>query len=200
MRKGAFPQFTDFGFAAIGAPRNANLPANSDLRYYDLGLCGPLRSDLADRKEYCGLFRTPSLRNAATRRAFFHNGVLHRLEDVVRFYAERDARPQNWYPLGLHGVLKFDDLPLQYHGNLDTLPPFDRHIGDAPALSEAEIRDIVAFLNALTDGYREAGSVIPPPAPESSRLQRQSLDVVEYHQRLDECQRVNLPNLAVCVD
>jgi cytochrome c peroxidase len=167
MRKGVFPQFTDFGFAAIGAPRNAGLPANSDRRYYDLGLCGPLRSDLADRKEYCGLFRTPSLRNVATRRAFFHNGVLHRLEDVVRFYAERDTRPQKWYPLGPNGVLKFDDLPIQYHGNLDTLPPFGRHIGDPPALSEAEIRDIVAFLNALTDGYRAPRGVILPPAPAS---------------------------------
>jgi cytochrome c peroxidase len=167
MRKGVFPQFTDFGFAAIGAPRNAGLPANSDRRYYDLGLCGPLRSDLADRKEYCGLFRTPSLRNVATRGAFFHNGVLHRLEDVVRFYAERDTRPQKWYPLGPNGVLKFDDLPIQYHGNLDTLPPFDRHIGDPPALSEADIRDIVAFLNALTDGYRAPGGIIPPPAPAS---------------------------------
>src|SRR3984893_7357800 len=61
MRNGAFPQFTDFGYAAVGAPRNAGLPANSDRRYYDLGLCGPLRTDLADRKEYCGLFRTPPL-------------------------------------------------------------------------------------------------------------------------------------------
>ncbi len=43
MREGAFPQFTDFGFAAIGAPRNTRIPANQDERYSDLGLCGPLR-------------------------------------------------------------------------------------------------------------------------------------------------------------
>jgi len=64
MRRGAFPQFTDFGFAAVGVPRNANIPANSDLQYHDLGLCGPLRTDLQNRREYCGMFRTPSLRNA----------------------------------------------------------------------------------------------------------------------------------------
>jgi cytochrome c peroxidase len=155
MRQGAFPQFTDFGYAAVGAPRNLALPANADRRYYDLGLCGPLRTDLADRKEYCGLFRTPSLRNVAIRRVFFHNGVFHRLEDVVRFYAERDTRPQQWYPHAVNGVtLKFDDLPAQYRDNVDTLAPFDRRIGDQPALSEADIKDIVAFLNTLTDGWR----------------------------------------------
>ncbi len=85
---------------------------------------------------------------------FFHNGVFHRLEDVVRFYAERDTRPQKWYSRGADGrMAKFDDLPAQYQGNVDTQAPFDRHAGDAPALSEADIKDIVAFLNTLTDGY-----------------------------------------------
>jgi cytochrome c peroxidase len=154
MRKGVFPQFTDFGYAAIGAPRNLGLPANSDPGYYDLGLCGPLRTDLADKKEYCGLFRTPSLRNVATRRVFFHNGVLHRLEDVVRFYAERDTQPQKWYSRGANGAtLKFDDLPMRYQGNVEPLAPFDRLAGGLPALSAADIKDIVAFLNTLTDGY-----------------------------------------------
>jgi cytochrome c peroxidase len=153
MREGGFPKFTDFGYAALGAPRNKAISANADGHYYDLGLCGPLRTDLADKKEYCGLFRTPSLRNVATRRVFFHNGVLHRLEDVVRFYAERDTRPQKWYPRGPDGAaVKFDDLPVQYRGNVDTQAPFDRHLGDQPALSDADIKDIVAFLNTLTDG------------------------------------------------
>ena len=169
VRNGAFPQFTDFGYAAVGAPRNPGVPANSDRRYYDLGLCGPLRTDLADRKEYCGLFRTPSLRNAAARRVYFHNGVFHRLADVVRFYAERDTQPQKWYPRGPGGItMKFDDLPAQYRGNLDTQPPFDRVPGAAPALSEADIKDIVAFLNTLTDGYElqapARGAAPPNPA------------------------------------
>jgi len=154
MRQGAFPQFTDFGYIAVGGPRNTAIPANADNRYFDLGLCGPLRTDLADKKEYCGMFRTPSLRNVATRRVFFHNGVFHRLADVVRFYAERDTQPQKWYSRGADGaVVKFDDLPPQYRGNVDTEAPFDRRPGDPPALSEADIRDIVAFLNTLTDGF-----------------------------------------------
>jgi cytochrome c peroxidase len=154
MRNGAFPQFTDFGYAAIGAPRNMTIPANADRSYYDLGLCGPLRSDLTARLEYCGMFRTPSLRNTATRRVFFHNGVFHRLEDVVRFYAERDTQPQTWYPPGKDGItMKFDDLPAPFWDNVDRQAPFGRRVGDQPALSEDDIKDVVAFLNTLTDGY-----------------------------------------------
>jgi cytochrome c peroxidase len=116
---------------------------------------------LADRKEYCGLFRTPTLRNVATRRVFFHNGVFHRLEDAVRFYGERDSRPQKWYSRGPGGAaLRFDDLPQRYRGNVDSEAPFGRRAGDQPALSEADIGDIVAFLNTLTDGY-VAAAVLP---------------------------------------
>jgi cytochrome c peroxidase len=155
MSKGALPAFTDFGFAAIGAPRNRAIPANADRGYVDLGLCGPWRTDLQGRLEYCGLFRTPSLRNAARRPVFLHNGVFHSLTDVVRFYAERDTQPQEWYPRASDGrILKFDDLPAAYAANLDTQVPFDRHAGDVPALSEQDIEDIVAFLQTLTDGYR----------------------------------------------
>ena len=32
-------------------------------------------------------------------------------------------------------------------------PPFDRKPGGKPALSDAEIADIVAFLRTLTDGF-----------------------------------------------
>jgi cytochrome c peroxidase len=153
--KGAFPQFTDFGFAAIGAPRNSGIPANADGRYYDLGLCGPWRTDLQSRHEYCGLFRTPSLRNVTRRPVFLHNGVFHSLSDVVRFYAERDTKPGQWYPRAPDGrVLKFDDLPEAFIPNLDTQAPFDRHAGDAPPLSDQDIQDIVAFLQTLTDGFQ----------------------------------------------
>jgi cytochrome c peroxidase len=154
MRKGAFPQFTDFGFAAIGVPRNSNIPANADPQYHDLGLCGPLRTDLSGRHEYCGMFRTPSLRNVAKRPVFFHNGVIHDLSDAVRFYAERDSEPQKWYPAaGDDHILKFDDLPTQYAANLDRQTPFERHAGEKPAMSEADVQDIVIFLQALNDGY-----------------------------------------------
>lgn len=151
---GTPPQFTDFGLIAIGVPRNPAIPANADPAYFDLGLCGPLRTDLQGRKDYCGLFRTPSLRNVATRQTFFHNGAFHDLRKVVQFYVQRDTHPERWYPRKPDGsVHKFDDLPAVYHANLNLDPPFDRHPGEAPALSETEIDDVVAFMRTLTDGY-----------------------------------------------
>ena len=157
MRDGAFPQFTDFGYVAVGAPRNRSIAANADAHFFDLGLCGPLRTDLTDKAEYCGLFRTPSLRNVALRHVFFHNGVFHRLEEVLHFYAERDTRPQLWYPRAPDGrVRKFDDLPAPYQGNVDQQAPFDRHAADEAAFGEQDIKDLIAFLNTLTDGYAAA--------------------------------------------
>jgi cytochrome c peroxidase len=149
---GTPPQFTDYGMIALAVPRNPAIPANRDPNYHDLGLCGPLRTDLRDRPEYCGLFRTPSLRNVALRHVFFHNGVIHSLRDAVAFYVERETKPERWYPRNADGsVRKYDDLPPQYVANVNTDPPFDRHEGDAPALTDAEIDDIVAFLGTLTD-------------------------------------------------
>jgi cytochrome c peroxidase len=151
---GAFPAFTDFGYVAIGVPRNRTLPANRDPRYYDLGLCGPLRQDLKPQTEYCGMFRSPTLRNVSLRQVFFHNGALHSLKDVLRFYVERDLAPQKWYPYDRDGKVEtYDDLPAKYHDNIDREPPFNRVPGDPPALSDAEIDDIIAFLDTLTDGW-----------------------------------------------
>ncbi len=139
-------------------PRNSDIPANADPAWHDLGLCGPLRTDFTDRPDYCGLFRTPTLRNVATRRTFFHNGVFHELRKVVEFYVQRDTNPERWYARNADGtVRKFDDLPAEYHANINTEPPFDRQLGDKPALSDAEIDDVVAFLQTLTDGYALAG-------------------------------------------
>src|SRR5439155_9513941 len=78
-RGGALPAFTDFGFVALGVPRNRTIPANSHRDYYDLGLCGPERKDWVDRADYCGLFRTLSLRNVVVKRTFFHTGAFHSL-------------------------------------------------------------------------------------------------------------------------
>ncbi|HUI58865.1 MAG TPA: cytochrome c peroxidase [Steroidobacteraceae bacterium] len=154
IKDGAFPQFTDFGYTALGVPRNRTIAANADAAFYDLGLCGPLRSDLRDNPGMCGRFRTPSLRNVATRRVFFHNGAVSRLEDAVRFYATRDTQPESWYPRAPDGTIrKFDDLPAPYQVNIEMKPPFGQHAGEPRLLSEEDVADIVAFLNTLTDGY-----------------------------------------------
>jgi cytochrome c peroxidase len=150
------PLFTDFQYEALGAPRNPAIPANRDPRYHDLGLCGPYRADLSRQTQYCGMFLTPSLRNVATRHAFFHNGVFHSLEKVLDFYVDRDLHPERFYPPDAAGrTIRYNDLPARYRGNVDTVDaPFNRRPGDRPALNRAQIRDVIAFLDTLTDGYR----------------------------------------------
>lgn len=149
MRRGAFPQLTDRGFVALGVPRNARISANSDVRYFDLGLCGPVRRDLSLHLEYCGMFKTPTLRNVALRTVFFHNGAFNKLEDVIRFYQRRDVDPDLFYP---HKA-KFNDLPLAYRANISLDPPFNNDGGAKPRFTDAEAADIIAFLRTLTDGY-----------------------------------------------
>ncbi|GAB0114182.1 cytochrome-c peroxidase [Acidisoma sp. C75] len=153
------PLFTDFQYEALGVPRNPALHANADPHYFDLGLCGPYRTDLRADTQYCGLFLTPTLRNAATRHVFFHNGVYHSLDQVLDFYDFRDVDPGRIYPRRADGkVAVFNDLPRRYRANVDRVdPPLNRHPGEPPAMSAADRRDIIAFLKTLTDGYR------PPP-------------------------------------
>jgi cytochrome c peroxidase len=161
------PAFTDWEYEALGVPRNGALAVNADPDYFDLGLCGPVRTDLARQSQWCGMFRTPSLRNVATRRAFFHNGVYHTLADVLRFYDFRDTRPDLVYPRGPDGrVRKFDDLPLSLAANVDLIDgPFDRHAGDTPPMSGEDMQDVIAFLGTLTDAPVAPTAEGPATAP-----------------------------------
>jgi cytochrome c peroxidase len=150
------PMFTDYQYEALGVPRNASLAINRDNSFFDMGICGPFRTDLKDQTQYCGMFLTPSLRNVATRHVFFHNGVYHSLEDVMAFYNERNTAPQKFYPRGPDGkIKKYNDLPEKFTVNIDDKDaPFDRKFGDKPAMTDDDIRNIIAFLQTLNDGYK----------------------------------------------
>jgi cytochrome c peroxidase len=147
--------FTDYTYDNLGVPRNPQIAANADPAYFDMGLCGPFRTDLAAHTGLCGQFKVPTLRNVATRRVFFHNGYFHDLKSALEFYVQRDTNPEKWYPLDAQGKpQKFDDIPALFARNVNTSEaPYNRKPGQAPALSNAEIDDVVAFLKTLTDGY-----------------------------------------------
>lgn len=148
------PLFTDFTFDNLGLPRNPAIPANADPAFFDLGLCGPSRTDISDRT-LCGAFKVPTLRNIALTAPYFHNGAFNTLRDAVRFYVTRDTNPALWYPTVDGVVQKFDDLPSEYHGNVNTTEvPYNRKPGEQPALNDDEIDLVVEFLNTLTDGYQ----------------------------------------------
>ena len=152
---GAHPVFTDFGFQALGVPRNPEIPANARPDYFDMGLCGPTRTDQLAEKSFCGNFKTPTLRNVATRGAFFHNGRFHTLREALQFYVERDTSPRKWYPHA-DGPQRFDDLPVALQGNVNSRnAPMTNHRGGRPVWSASDVQDVVAFLETLSDGYEQ---------------------------------------------
>ncbi len=116
---GANALMTDFTYEALSVPRNDNsipnnaapISANQDPTYYDMGICGPYRTDHTPSipytaanaandlyAQYCGLFKTAGLRNVGIKLAFFHNGVFQSLDQVLHFYNTRDTNPEYWYP------------------------------------------------------------------------------------------------------
>lgn len=188
---GSSALFTDFSYEAIGVPRNPAIPANADANFVDLGICGPLRTDHAPApgNGFCGMFKAPTLRNLSARKSFFHNGVMHSLEQVIRFYNTRDTLPEIWYPTvggtpkatpdpgfpsyGLvtvqytgGTVRKYDDLPPSFAANIDTQLPLDgRPAHSAPPMSEQDIADLLCFLHTLDDDYK------PPATPPTTCVQ-----------------------------
>jgi cytochrome c peroxidase len=63
-----------------------------------------------------------------------HSGIFGTLEEVLEFYNERDVNPKFAHP--------------EVAENINTAD-----MGDLK-LTEQEIKDIIAFLHTLTDGYR----------------------------------------------
>jgi cytochrome c peroxidase len=180
-RNGAIPA-NDANSAPSYTPVNSG---DGTQHYYDLGFCGPFRQNAGHNvASLCGRFKVPTLRNIALTAPYFHNGRFSTLQDAIGFYARRDTNPEQWYPVHADGlIVKFDDLPAEYGGqfvvqrdapgsdagyagNVNTSEiPYNRHIGDAPALDADEIRDVIAFLCTLTDGFdpTQTTTQVPPP-------------------------------------
>jgi cytochrome c peroxidase len=180
---GSSALFTDFSYEAIGVPRNTAIPSNADSKYFDMGICGSIRTDhlpspMGTANTFCGMFKAPTLRNITTRTTFFHNGAIHSLEQSIRFYNTRDSNPEIWYPTAggtpkavndpgfpTYGLIttqytggtvqKYNDLPAAYRSNIDPQMPLDgRKPGSTPPMTEQNVTDLLCFLGTLTDGYR----------------------------------------------
>jgi len=177
------------GVALDYLPAPLNVPADAEYGYYDLGLCGPFappgndpnpREVFTQKTALCGLFKVPSLRNAAITAPYFHNGAFTTLHQVVAWYVTRDinnntgnnptpvpagAGGNPYFPAGspylaadgAPDLYQYNDLPVAFDGNVNTgeipyTPPRFAG-GQAPTLEAQEIDDLVAFLCTLTDGY-----------------------------------------------
>ena len=111
--------------------------------------------------------------------AFFKN-----LNDVVAFYATRNADPRRWYA----SCWVANDLPSAYLKNIvSDRAPFNHRPANAyPVFTAAEGDDIVAF-RTLTDGYTTLPTTAVPATPAAPTTQttgnpfRQTIPITILH-------------------
>ena len=94
-------------------------------------------------------FRTPTLRNVALTAPYMHNGTLAALEDVLRFYDEGRSRNPGVVDRRRRGGGEDEDGSSARDGQ--RIARLSRQFRRVDDMSEAEMADIVAFLEALTD-------------------------------------------------
>lgn len=99
-------------------------PNLTDQSFHNIGVDSddPGRETVDPGSGLQGAFKTPGLRNVALTAPYMHDGSLETLEEVIRFYNRGGDRKAHLSSL---------------------IEPLD--------LSDAEMRDLVAFLHALTD-------------------------------------------------
>ena len=140
---GEAPLFTDFTYDNIGAPRNLENPfyaQSVDINpngaaYVDSGLGATVK-----KQRELGKFKVPTLRNIAAGgtgfvRAYLHNGSIKGLKEVMEFYNRRDVVPNKWQP----------EEPLNVNR---------KELGNLK-LTSAQEDDVIAFMQTLTDGWKE---------------------------------------------
>ena len=88
-------------------------------------------------------FRTPSLRNVALTAPYMHNGMLPTLRDVLRFYDNGRSENPN--------VSNERDRRRDDNNNNNNIPRVSGQFQRVDSMSDGEMEDIIAFLNALTD-------------------------------------------------
>lgn len=126
-------------FDAVGCDRCHQGPMFSDFQLHAEGVMeNPL---LAEPDSGTGRFRfrTPTLRNVALTAPYMHNGMLSTLDDVLEFYNNGRSENPNVSSGGRRG-----------RGNGGT-PQVDGNFRRVANMSDAQMEDIVAFLEALTD-------------------------------------------------
>jgi cytochrome c peroxidase len=148
---GGLPLFTDFTYDNLGVPRNPDNPFYAQAKahnpagakFVDRGLGGFVKKRAEDDK-----FKVPTLRNIALTAPYMHNGYFKTLRGVVAFYNDRDARPACKGEASEAEALKRGCWPrpeIARNMNRDEMGRL--------GLTEQEVDDIAAFMEALTDGY-----------------------------------------------
>ncbi len=143
------PLMTDQLFHALALPQFGPGRARlHDPTPRDVGRVGE-----SDRIEDAYRFRTPSLRNVALTAPYGHNGAYPTLEGIVRHHLDPQQSLASWsrdmaklpeapWLKAIDFVIQSDRLEVARHAAKIDIEP--------QSLSEDQIADILAFLNALT--------------------------------------------------
>ena len=155
---------TDHGFHAIAMPQIGPGKAERfESHQRDLG-----RMRVTGRVEDAYAFRTPSLRHVTRTAPYGHDGAYATLDAVIRHHLDPVGSLRGYDRT--QAVLPDLDVPAPDFAILET-PAEVEAIAAANALSprtlsDAEIADVIAFLDALTDPAAETGRLgIPAAVP-----------------------------------
>jgi cytochrome c peroxidase len=151
-------------FANVGAPQIG--PGGRKEPPLDLG-----RGELQQNAFYRFAFRVAPLRNVELTAPYMHSGAYATLEAVVRHY-DNVPRALRTYDINQHAPVLRD----AYHGDEATidavLTTLDHRLRTPMDLTEAEMRDLVAFLKSLTDpAARDLRSIMPVRVPSGLPVQ-----------------------------
>ena len=130
--------FTNFTYHNIGVPSNPELHVNkrseqaakNKTGFVDEGISLNPKLSENDKYRLAGSFKTPTLRNIELTAPYMHNGVFTNLEQVVDFYNDMEK----FWPPEVKNLSGLVSTKLE--------------------LTDQEKLDLIAFMKALTDGYK----------------------------------------------
>ena len=150
--------FTDHDFHNLAVPQFG--PGRDPIAPLDFG---HYEATLEPADKYT--FRTPSLRNVALTAPYFHNGTYTALEDVINHHLQPEASLRAFdgrqLPPELRDSLQNNEVTL-----VDILATLDPKLDGQTTLTNREIRQIIAFLQSLTDpAAKDLGHLVPAAVP-----------------------------------
>ncbi len=151
-------------FANVGVPQLG--PGTGAAAPLDLGRAGvPTQPNQPPNDFYRFAFRVPPLRNVELTAPYFHDGAYPTLDAVVHHYNDVPAAIQGFDVNQVDPAIRGT-----YHGSAATLADLTQHLDPRVStpirLTEAQLKDVVAFLKSLTDpAARDLGSLVPASVP-----------------------------------
>lgn len=151
-------------FANVGIPQIG--PGVGSAAPLDIGRGEELRQV----PQYRFAFRVQPLRNVELTAPYMHNGAYPTLEAVVRHYNNADSAQRSYDVSQIVPALR-----PSYHGDPATikavLETLDGRLRDPMRLSVADQRELVAFLQSLTDpSARNLSAIVPATVPSGLKV------------------------------